>query len=64
MAVEAYSHTISGNKAKAVLHADTKADVTEDLVIDGMPLAFGSLAITKSFEVGMLGSDGHWSWKE
>ena len=64
MAIEAYSHTISGKKAKAVLHADTKADVTEDVEIDGMPLAFGSLAITTSFEVAMLGSDGNWHWKE
>lgn len=44
--------------------ADTKEEIVPGLAIDGDLLDFGSVAITKNFEVAQLGSDGQWVWKQ
>lgn len=55
-----------GNKADVTLFADTKADVTDEMVVIGLPEgiepAFGSSVITANGEVAFLKSDGTWNW--
>ena len=50
----------------AELCADAKTDITDDMRVIGMPssynLQFGSYVCTKTGNVGILGSDGEWSW--
>ena len=43
--------------------ADAKTDITSNMEINGDLLDFGSVAITKNFEVAILGSDGNWEWQ-
>lgn len=51
-------------KFVGVVFADTKEEIVTGLTIDGDLLDFGSVAITKNFEVAQLGSDGEWVWKQ
>ena len=55
-----------GNKADVVLFADTKSEITEGMVVVGLPEgiepAFGSSVITAAGDIGFLKSDDTWSW--
>ena len=55
-----------GNKADVVLFADSKADVTDEMVVVGLPEgvepAFGSSVVTASGDIAFLKSDGTWNW--
>lgn len=54
-------------KARVVAFADTKAEVTSASVdmeglIQGTPLAYGSIVYTSSADVAFLKSDNTWNW--
>lgn len=53
-------------EAKVFLMCDTKEELTDDAKIEGLPagytLAPFSKCMTKSKELGFLGSDGQWTW--
>ena len=55
-----------GNKADVVLFADSKEDVTDEMVVVGLPEgvepAFGSSVVTASGDIAFLKSDGTWNW--
>lgn len=55
-----------GNKADVVLFADTKSEITEGMVVVGLPEgiepAFGSSVITADGDIAFLKSDGTWNW--
>ena len=51
-------------KIVGTVFADSKADITSNLTIDGDLIDSGSVAYTKNFEVAILGSDGEWVWQE
>lgn len=51
-------------KIVGTVWADTKEEIVTGLTIDGDLIDFGSVAITKAFEVAQLGSDGEWVWKQ
>ena len=55
-----------GNKADVVLFADSKEDITDEMVVIGLPEgvepAFGSSVITADGDIGFLKSDGTWNW--
>lgn len=51
-------------KIVGTVWADTKEEIVPNLAIDGDQLDYGSVAITKNFEVAQLGEDGEWVWKE
>ena len=53
-------------EAKVFLMSDTKDELIADAEIKGLPagykLAPFSKCMTKSKELGFLGSDGQWTW--
>ena len=55
-----------GNTADVTLFADAKSDVSDEMVVVGLPEgivpAFGSSVITASGDVAFLKSDGTWNW--
>ena len=66
--VEKWETGTEDNKKNVVaeLRADSKEDITDDMRVIGMPssynLQFGSYVCTKAGDIGILGSDGTWSW--
>ena len=63
MAFKRIAETTNDKKIYGLLQADSKAEVTDNLVFDdGYKMDFGSFAITGDGELAMLKSDGTWGW--
>lgn len=66
--VEKWETGTEDNKKNVVaeFRADAKTDITDEMRVIGMPssynLQFGSYVCTAAGEVGILQSDGTWSW--
>lgn len=52
-----------GNKIVATIIADAKAEVTSGMKLGEDSFDFGSIALTTSGDVALLGSDGNWVWQ-
>lgn len=64
MAHNIISEEIIAGKSRVLIFCDAKADITDNMKgSDNRDLLPFSLAVTKSFERAMLGSDGHWNWE-
>lgn len=51
------------DKIYGTIIADTKVEVTNNLVFDdGYSMDFGSVAVTTEGDVAILKSDGKWGW--
>lgn len=58
-------NTYADGKKSVVIYADTKAEIGEDWEITGFDvnqISAGSVAFTKSFDVGVFDSDGAINW--
>ena len=52
--------------ATVSLFADQKSDITDSMVVEGIPegftIAFGSSCMTADGELGFMKSNGQWNW--
>lgn len=64
--LEIKDNCVEGNKKLASIYADGKSEVVPNADVNGLGkielLAAGSTCVTADFEVGLLKSDGSWSW--
>ena len=61
------STPVTNGEYLCTVFADTKDEVTGTSISDFLPgsvLSAGSIALTGAWDVGILKSDGTWSWKE
>jgi hypothetical protein len=64
MAHRIISEEAIAGKSSVVIFCDAKADITDDMkASDNRDILPFSIAVTKSFERAMKGSDGHWNWE-
>lgn len=60
------SNLVNDKEYLCTLYADTKTEVSGTSLVDfvsGAKLSPGSTVITGGWDVGILKSDGTWSWK-
>lgn len=57
---------VEGGKKLCQIYADQKSEVTSGASVEGLgdisQLAAGSTCLTSGFDVGILKSDGTWTW--
>ena len=52
----------TGNRVIALLYADTKAEVTDNLVLGDNVIDSASKVYTPNLDIGIMNSDGTWTW--
>lgn len=52
----------TGNKVIALLYADTKTEVTDNLVLGDNVIDCASKVYTPDLDIGVMNSDGTWTW--
>ena len=64
--IETKNNFVEGNKKLCEIYADNKNEVVPNADVEGLGkielLAAGSSCYTASLEVGILKSDGTWTW--